>query len=252
MTLEQKYDDLNAYAQRLMDVGIAVVADAKVEVGEKWAKEPKVIALALLCRSLGNLKGAVLLLQQQMLVEAQVLTRCCVENLIYVGALRNTGDAFVEKLLSADAHSKKKLVNSALEIYADNAEQLESVGRLSKAVNAIESRHPKTKGFNTKELSKDNPVGSSYLQFSVLSEQAVHVSASSLGRHLGRESEGNQMFLRVDIAPKSSDERIFNLQLELLGVVLGVVVGVNEIVGGTEAGRELSTLMKKFDSFRDA
>ena len=251
MTFDRKRDDLEAYAQRLMDVGIAVVADAKVEVSEKWAKEPKVIALALLCRTLGNLKGAVLLLQQKMFVEAQVLTRCCVENLICVGALSQTSDAFVDELLRADAHSKKKLAKSVIKTYAEDVERTESVVRLNEVVKAIEARYPKTNQLNTKGLSENNPVGLSYLMFSVLSEQAAHVSASSLARHLGRDSEGNQVFLRVDIAPDSSEERIVNLLLELLGTVLGVVVGVNEIVGGIVLGRELNTLMKRFETIRD-
>jgi Family of unknown function (DUF5677) len=251
MALHQKHYELNAYVQRLMDVGIAVVADAKVEVGERWAKEPKVIALALLCRTLGNLKGAVLLLQQRMLVEAQVLTRCCVENLICVGALSHASDAFVDELIRADAHSKKKLVKSVIKTYAEDIERTKSVVRLKEVVKAIEASHPKTNQLNTQKLSENNPVGASYLQFSVLSERAVHVSASSLGRHLGRELDGKQVFLKVDIAPESSEESIVSLQLELLGTVLGVVVGVNEIVGGTEPGRELNTLMKNFEVIRD-
>lgn len=252
MTVALKRDALDVYAQKLMDVGIEVVAQAHVEIGAKWARDPKIVALTLLCRTLGNMKGAVSLVSQRLLVEAQVLARCCTENLICIGALRQTGDAFVDELLRADAASRKKQAGLAIEIYAEGEGQTDTVVRLSEVMKAIEATHPKAKLLNTKELSKENPVGSSYVMFSVLSERAVHVSARSLGRHLGRDLEGDKVHLRVDIAPEPTDEDLVTLLLELLGNVLGVIVGANEIVGGTKPGNELHALMEEFESIRDA
>lgn len=252
MTIAAKRDPLCAYAQKLMDVGIEVAARAHVGVGAKWAREPKVIALTLLCRTLGNMKGAVLLVKQRLLVEAQVLTRCCTENLICIGALHQTGDAFVDELLRADAASKKKQAGMVIETYSASEERAETVVRLSEVVKAIEASQPKAKPLNTKELSKKSAVGLSYVMFSILSEQAVHVSVRSLGRHLGRDLEGEKVYLRVDIAPDPTEEQLVALLLELLGTVLGVVVSANEIVGGTEPGRELHALMKEFKAIRDA
>jgi hypothetical protein len=47
------------FAQEVMDAGIGIIAGAKVEIGQEWARNPKVVALALLSRSLGNLGGAI-------------------------------------------------------------------------------------------------------------------------------------------------------------------------------------------------
>jgi hypothetical protein len=252
MTIALKRDALYAYAQKLMDVGIEVTAQAHVEIGAKWAREPKVIALTLLCRTLGNMKGAVSLVRQRLLVESQALTRCCTENLICIGALRETGDAFVDELLRADAASKKKQAGLVIEAYAKSEEQSETVIRLSEVVKAIEAKYPKARLLNTKDLSKKNPVGSSYVMFSVLSERAVHVSVTSLARHLGRDLEGDKAYLRVDIAPDPTEEQLVGLLLELLGTVLGVIVGANEIVGGTRPGHELHALTDEFEAIRDA
>jgi hypothetical protein len=252
MTTTAKRDALCEYAQKLMDVGIEVTDQAHIEVGAKWAREPKVIALTLLCRTLGNMRAAVSLLAQRLIVEAQVLTRCCTENLICLGALRQTGDAFVNELLRADAASKKKQAGLVMEAYAENEERAETVVRLSEVVKAIERAHPKAQLLNTKELSKNNPVGSSYVMFSVLSEQAVHVSVKSLGRHLGRDIEGDTAYLRVDIAPDPTEEQLTELLLNLLGTVLSVIVGTNEVVGGTKAGQELPALANEFEAIRDA
>lgn len=235
-----------------MDVGIEVVAQAPVEVGEKWAREPKVIALTLLCRTLGNFKGAVTLLDQRLLIEAQILIRCCTENLICIGALRETRDAFVDELLRADAASKKNLAGLAIGAYEGNDEHAETAVRLRELVKALDAAHPKAKRLNTQALSRNNPVGSSYTMFSVFSEQAVHVSASSLGRHLGRDAEGARKYLRIDIAPDPSDEQLFRLLLDLVGIVLSIVVGTNEIVDGTEPGLQLPALLAEYEAIRDA
>jgi Family of unknown function (DUF5677) len=248
---DKKFDALISYAQKLMDVGIEVTAQANVVIGTKWAKEPKVIALTLLCRTLGQMKGAVLLLQERMFVEAQVLVRCCIENLICIGAVSKTGDAFVDELLRADAASKKKHANMVIDSYAEDEERTDSVIRLLEVVKGIKASHPKAMPLNTKKLAEDNPVGSSYLMFSILSEQAVHVSASSLARHLGRDIEGDKIFLRIDIAPDPTDVQLVKLLLELLDSVLGVIVGANEIVGGTNAGTKLGGLNSELDSIRD-
>ena len=217
MKTAMKREALHAYAQRLMNVGIEVTAQAHVETGTKWAREPKVIALTLLCRTLGNMKGAVSLLNQRLLVEAQVLTRCCAENLICMGALRQTGDAFVDELLRADAASKKKQAGLVIEACSEGEVHAETVVRLGEVMKVIEATHPKAKQLNTKDLSKRNPVGLTYVMFSVLSEQAVHVSTSSLGRHLGRDLQGGHAYLRVDIAPDPTEEQLVALLLNLPG-----------------------------------
>ena len=165
------------------------------------------------------------------------------------GSPSQTGDAFDELLRAA---SKKKQAGMVIETYAESEEQAETVIRLGEVVKAIEAKHPKAKPLNTKELSKKNPVGLSYVMFSVLSEQAVHVSVRSLGRHLGRDLEGDKAYLRVDIAPDPTEEQLVKLLLELLGTVLGVIVGANEIVSGTKPGLELYALMEEFEAIRDA
>ena len=60
MNTKSKSDVLNAYAQKLMDIGIEIISGARIKVGEKWARDPKVIALTILSRTLGNMKGAVI------------------------------------------------------------------------------------------------------------------------------------------------------------------------------------------------
>jgi hypothetical protein len=241
-----KLSALRAFAQDLMNVGIEISGQSNVEVGDKWARDPKVIALALLCRTLGHLKGATSLLEQRLLVEASVIVRCCVENLICVGALRQKGDDFVVELLHAVSAGSRKLANLALEALS-GGEPSETVIRLEEIVRSQKKTASQAKPLNTKALSKGNPVGSSYILFSVLSEQAAHVSARSLGRHLEQQQERGNRFIHLEIAPTPTDEQLQGSLLDLLRTVLGVVVGVNEILGGTEPGNRLTILACEFE-----
>ena len=46
---------------------------------------PRILALALLSRTLSNLKGVAILTERGLAVEARTLARCCYENLFMVG-----------------------------------------------------------------------------------------------------------------------------------------------------------------------
>ena len=85
---------------RGIDVGIGIIADSKIEVPHAfWGRDSKVIALALLSRTLSNFKGAAIMVREDLLVEAQVLTRCCFENLISIAGLHTDSAKFIEALV---------------------------------------------------------------------------------------------------------------------------------------------------------
>ena len=50
-----------SFADRLIALAYAIFGEAKVEVTEKPFGEPKILSLALLCRTVGNFKGVVAL-----------------------------------------------------------------------------------------------------------------------------------------------------------------------------------------------
>jgi hypothetical protein len=47
------------YSQKLLDAAIGVVGAARVELNANWARDPKIIALAILCRSISNFRAAI-------------------------------------------------------------------------------------------------------------------------------------------------------------------------------------------------
>jgi hypothetical protein len=68
---------------------------------EKATSDPtteKALALALLARTLSNLRSTISLLRDQQIVEARTITRCCFENAFWAVCLQEEGEAFVRKM----------------------------------------------------------------------------------------------------------------------------------------------------------
>jgi hypothetical protein len=95
------------YGRRLYDSGIAVLAEADtVTVGAK-VRDPKVLAMALLTRTLSNFNGAHILIDAGMIVEARTLTRCCFENLLWLAELAARRETFVEEMVRDQVSSQQ-------------------------------------------------------------------------------------------------------------------------------------------------
>jgi len=209
MTPKPHYAPLLTYAQKLMDVGVGIIAGAKIEIGQEWARNPKVVALTLLSRSLGNLKGAVGMVQQSLVVEARSLTRLACENLVCAGALAARGTGFVNDLVLDEAASRKRNGKLLLE-HAEDQNLADVTHKLRGYLAELEKKHPKVKGLNMRYEAEASAVRQAYIWYTMLSGDALHVSATSLNRHLVRERDGDTVYLRVDVAPEPTHEEMYD------------------------------------------
>jgi hypothetical protein len=250
-TKSNDYAPLLAFAQKLMDAGIGIIAGAKVEIGQEWARNPKVVALTLLSRSLANLKGAASMVNQNLVVEARSLTRLACENLICAGALAVRGTAFVNDLVLDEAASRKRKGKLLLE-HAENQDLGNVTDKLRGYLAELEKNHPKVKGLNMRQAAESSAVRQAYVWYTILSNDALHVSATSLNRHLVRELEGDTIYLRVDVAPEPRPEEMYDTVDILCSVLLGVCVATNEILGGTPVGVVLRSMADEFDLLKAA
>jgi hypothetical protein len=241
-------DPLFAFAQKLMDIGIGIIAGAKVEIGQEWARNPKVVTLTLLSRTLANLKGAVLMIREGLVVEARTLTRSACENVICVGGFAARGSAFVEELVDDEAASRRRRGNFIL---AGNGSDIGDTARkLGRYLKELEEKRPKFRTLNLRSVADASAVRGAYLHFLQLSSDAAHVSATSLNRHLAREYEGDTIYLRVDVAPDPTAAELRQTLEWLCFLVLGVCVGANEMLGGTPIGMMLRSLAIEFDTLK--
>ena len=78
---------------------------SNVPVTDKEFAEPKMLALALLCRTHMNLKGVIAVAQEGLVVEARTLARACFENLFFVPNLIEKGDEFVTAMYDHEHRS---------------------------------------------------------------------------------------------------------------------------------------------------
>jgi Family of unknown function (DUF5677) len=245
------YAPLLDFAQKLMDVGVGIIAGSKVEIGQEWARNPKVIALTLLSRSLGNLKDAISMVHQNLVVEARSLTRLACENLICLGGLAANGTEFVKNLVEDEALSRKKK-GKLLRDHAESQDLGEITDKLRAYVEEIERKYPKPKKLDMRRTAEASAVRQAYVWYTMLSGDALHASATSLNRHLFREFEGDTVYLRVDVAPEPRPEEMYETAEILCAVVLGVCVASNDVLGGTPVGVVLRSMADELDLLKAA
>lgn len=238
-----------AFTDRLLTLCVEVLGASNVEITEKGFAEPKVLALALLCRTHMNLKGVIAVAREGLVVEARTLTRSCYENLFFVCGLIEKGNKFVASMYDDDFKS----LRSRSEFVLDDLGELDPLGaemakQLQARVQELKERRPKAKLLNTKEALKDSVMRPAYLFYSQLSGDAAHPSITALKRHLLRFVEDGEQVLGLDIHPTDSGLEVVNTLDIACNAVLGTCVGVNQILGGTTASPLLSQLLAEYET----
>jgi hypothetical protein len=247
MPRKKKVTEVEAWRQlteRFIDVGKAIIQEAEVTTKKKTA-DPRVICIVLLLRSLTNSLAAIQLLERGLIVEARVMVRCCLENLFWVEGLVAQGDAFVRKMRDNDM----RMLLSNME----NAMAFPQLATSKKAgiraeIQKILQQAPnirKAKLLNPKDVATGGLFSSVYRAYTLLSDDAAHPTTRSLSRYI-QEKKNNISWVPAAVTPVESAQTVFLVCLGLMGVC----VGTNQILKGTQAGRELKALAAQYDGIR--
>jgi hypothetical protein len=230
------------YSERLGQAAIAILGEAdRLTVGAD-VKDPKVLALALLCRTLLNFKGAALMVQSDMVVEARTLTRCCYENLLWIGELAAKKESFVREMVRDEVSSQQSR-GKMIMTWGEELENPLHHESLKARLDVLKEMHPKAKPIKFGNLGKANGIADSYMWFRHLSSDSAHPSLNSLARHLTREPDGSIMIAVVpDVVQKELHETLQFANQALLGVC----VATCEIVGVAKAHASLASLFDEF------
>ncbi len=236
-----------AFARRLLIVCVEILAASDVKVTEKRFAEPKVLALALLCRTFTNLKGVIAVVREGLAVEGRTLARSCYENMFFVSGLVEKGEKFVEAMYDDDLKS----LRSRSEFVLDDLGDLDPLGaemaaQLRARVQEMKKRRPNAKLLNAKEALKDNVMRKAYLFYSQLSGDAAHPSITALKRHLFQSMENGEQIWGLDVQPAERGMELSSTLDMTCGAVLGTCVGVNQILGGTTASGLLNQLFEQY------
>jgi hypothetical protein len=231
------------HAQHLSDVAIEIIGQCDKLDTAKGSKDPKVIGLALLSRSLGHFKVIFRLLEIGSLVEARTLTRCIFENLFMIGGLAESKDEFVQKMVDDAAKSRQSRGGWVLGWLDEQSAKSPYEDGLRQTMDKLRANYPKPRAINFAEITKDGSLKHAYLWYKQLSSDAAHPSLEALTRHITKESNGD---LRLSVEPDVSEKDALDTMEWACQALMGVVVAANQIAGPVPAGQKLSALFDEF------
>jgi hypothetical protein len=231
-----------ALAQKVRRAGLEIFATASVPVTEKRLADEKVLALTLLARTLSNLKSTLLLLRERQVVEARTITRCCYENMYWVVGLAEEGQAFARKMGQDDMHHRRErgqfIFDRQIALESNIEQRLREWLRNVNETGAKKKESTGPKALNPSKVAELSDIGRSYVFYSQLSSDSGHPSVTALGRyvipHTTEEVGG------IDVDPVVSDKEIEQTLELLCQATIGVCIGVNQMLGGTDGGSVLN------------
>jgi hypothetical protein len=238
------------HAEKLLSAAIDVVGAAKVDLDQTWARNPKVVALTILCRSISNFRASVRLVQQEQVLEARALVRLMYENLLWLAALRERGAAFVQGMIEDEAFNRKALAERTLRVTAKHGADTTAPGamKLRSIIKELSQQFPKTKKLEAGKTAAEGVVETTYVEYGRLSLDAVHCSVTALGRHVSSEQIDGTIELVLSVVPRTPPREVLSTVLHACRALMGAAVTANELVGFTTATGALAALMSEFES----
>lgn len=210
--------------------------------------DPRVVALALLARTLGHLKAIISLTEQGLIVEILTLARSCYENSFRIARLDADGDSFVremrkEMIAGMRARGRAVLENTS-EMPPGRAEDIRFLLR------EIKSKHGGASALAPKEVVKNTSLSESYLAYLLLSRES-HPTLSSLARYLEDDGaeDGSPIFVLEPIP--TTKELVDALVLACTATLLSCT-GICRIIGLIQSPPLLYEAIQAFNDLIEA
>jgi hypothetical protein len=223
-------DQWLALGHRLYERGKAIFDHSNVLESEAGTKDPKVVALTLLARTMGNFQAAVLLLDNGHVVEARAMARCCYENLFWIAALAKKGEEFVRAMELDDAASRMKRANGLLEWSKEQNQKYDFSEKLEAFQADMTKKHGKP--ITQKGAADGGGVGPAYIIYCELSGDAAHPSATSLSRDVTWDGEGDGALFTVHALPIDEPLAVPDTLELACNPLLGVCVAATRLSAG--------------------
>ncbi len=226
----------------ILQAACNVFANARAQAKENGFTGESCLGVTLLGRAISNFRGALLLLDHKRVIEARIITRCCLENFFWAAALFGEGEKFVRDAIS-DTVSHK--LNASQGLFAsrllrgDEAEQ-----RLRAWKKDQTKEFPNPKLLSVKEVAKKSSVNQAYILYEQLSSDAGHPSFDALNRHVISDSAGEICDYQDE--PILSTEELAQTLQTLCMAVLGVCDHVSELIGETSGGGAIKGLLDRY------
>ena len=212
------------FANRLRPIGMQIFGATPVTITERGGADIRIVGLMLLARTLGNLKAAIALTDGGFIVEAKVIARCCFENSYWVGALVREGDKFRESMVR---HEMKHKRMSAQTVFSTTGGLPGEIGDKLRRWMRDHKQYEDSPTLDPKAVCK-RAKNESYMFYQSLSWDA-HPSVETLNRYY--EPPDANGAPGIDVNPIVDDAEIVQMLNLLCLAVIGVFLGVGELLG---------------------
>jgi hypothetical protein len=189
-------------AADLRDDCLSLLSQIDIKLTESLDENPDLFAFLLFCRTITNFKGAIILFQQGLIIEAQTLQRSCFENSIWLRRLAHEGPDFAKAIWDDGRYNEASFASVLVAGTTDLSTRAEideriKLGKGGKRINAKDGRL-------LYGASED------YAEFRRLSLSAAHPSSTALLRHFVRDGTTGELEISVEVV-EDDGELITNL-----------------------------------------
>jgi hypothetical protein len=164
----------------------------------------------------------------------------------FVGALRARGDQFLKDIFHDDLANRRSRGEFLLQIKNRKAAAAWE-DRLRAFLKKLDQQHGRrSKSLTPRGIADIGPVKRSYIYYAQLSADAAHPTTDSLSRYLTRFEEDGIPGRGIDVEPVIKPIELSDTLNWVCEAALGVIIGVNEILGGTAANSEIIQAAEKY------
>jgi hypothetical protein len=239
-----------AYADRLYGSAMNVMAAATGNVDNKWNRDPKIVGLTMLARSLSIFNAALILVRANQVMEARMLARPLYEVCLWIAALREKGAVFIEAMVEDDILNRKSLGQTTVRLVAQHGGDLNNAGGLAlrEIIRDLVETNASPKKLHADKVAEMGVVGLHYVDYNRLSLDSLHCSVTAIARHVKSERVSElQTVVSVNVEPKLDKDEAVKTVLHLCRALLCVAITANELLGNTSAGGQLTTAMEEYE-----
>lgn len=231
-------------------LGLDILRGSPITTTRKGFADPRILAEMLMARTLSNFKGVIFLLNNDLVLEARILARCCYENSFWIAALVQDGDKFAAKMRRDDVRSRRSRSKGMLTKYhSEFPDDIKET--LRNQIRRMNREQLLPKSLNPQNIAQSGPLSRRYEVYSQLSADAGHPSLTSLlPRYATKAMENGQIVLGADLFPSPKGEEILQTWGWACDAVLLACAGVNEILGGTPAGHRLEAVLNQYEALK--
>jgi hypothetical protein len=238
------------FADKLYASAINVVGAATGRIDSKWNRDPKIIGLTILCRTLSTFKSALILVRANQVMEARMLGRPLYENCLWIAALRERRSQFVEAMVEDDALNRKSLGQITMKLTAKHGGDTNNEGAqfLRQIIRELSDTYKDPKKLQASDVAAMGVVGLYYVDYIRLSLDSLHCSVTALGRHIKTERPSEtQTTMNISVEATLHNDETAKTVRHLCRAVMAVAITANELLGNTSAGGQLTTAVEEFD-----